>query len=85
MIIITVQLFSARDKSMTELGRMMIANDGTGSEALGNYNVQTFRGRGMDALNKMIGQRHAKVSGFPRKSTHVWNLVARALKAMRYE
>ncbi len=84
MVIVRVELHSARDGKVTELARMDISNIG-GTRNSGDYAVQTNRGRDKDSLAKRIAQREGKVLGHPRLSQHVWYLVAKALKALNYD
>jgi len=83
MIVVRVELWSARTGDVTELGRMHIANIG-GTETIGNYAASTLRGRSAAALDRNLVQRKCKVLGHPRLSQHVWNLVAKALSGMGY-
>lgn len=86
MIIVRVELLSAITGKTTELARMEICNDGTVADpSKGNYTARTLRGRSTAALNQRIGQRDGRIKDYPRLAVHVWNLVARALKAMRYD
>jgi hypothetical protein len=84
MIIVSVQLVSAIDGRVEELARMEICNMGTGTSQLGNYSAETLRGRSTEQLNRRTRQRIAYVNGHPRQREHIWNLVAKALKALRY-
>lgn len=83
MIVVRVELWSARSGDVTELARMHIANIG-GSETIGNYEAATLRGRSTVQLNRNDVQRKCQVLGHPRLSQHVWNLVAKALSGMGY-
>lgn len=86
MIIVSVQLLSAITGKTTELARMEICNDGQHpNPKRGNYTVRTLRGRDTATLNKRSTQREGSVADYPRLAVHVWNLVARALAAMRYD
>lgn len=84
MIIIRVELWSAITGKVTELARMEVCNIG-GTRNSGDYSVQAMRGRSKEDLNKRIVQREAKVLGHPRLTQHVWYLVAKALKALKYD
>lgn len=84
MIIVSVRLLSAIDGSETELARMHICNDGTGTKSLGNYDCENLRGRSAQKLNRRVVQRHGRVERYARLDCHVWHLVGRALKAMGY-
>jgi len=85
MIIVQVKLLSAVTGEATELARMEISNDGDHSNhRRGNYSVRTLRGRSTTALNKRVTQRAGEIKDFPRLAIHVWNLVATALKSMKY-
>lgn len=83
MIVVRVELWSARDGSRRELARMKICNVG----GVGNsrdYRGVTYRGRSTDALNAGVVTREGKLTGFPSETLHVWNLVARMLAGMGY-
>jgi hypothetical protein len=84
MIVVRVELWSAVTGAKTELARMHIANQGTGTATLGDYEGKTFRGRDAAALDKEIVSHSATLEKFPRTAKHVWNLVARMLTAMGY-
>ena len=84
MIIVRVELLSAITGKTTELARMHITNDGTGTANCGNYNARTYRGRCTDDLDRGTENRVTRITNYPRKAIHVWNLVVRALKAMEY-
>lgn len=85
MIRVRVELCSANDGSVKELGRMEIANDGgLREDDVANYIVRTLRGRSAAALDKREVQREGMVLRHPRKALHIWHLVAKALKATGY-
>jgi len=85
VIRIRVELCSANDRSVKELARMEIANDGgKRADDFADYIVRTLRGRSKEALDKREVQRHGMVYRHPRKAVHVWHLVAKALAAMNY-
>lgn len=83
MIVVRVELHSAVTGRVTELGRMIIANQGTPG-ALRDYRVFALRGRAREALDALQVQRHGAVLGWPSPRAHVWNLVAEALRCMGY-
>lgn len=82
MIVVRVELWSARTGARTELARMRIANDGTGVAARRSYDGQTLAGRSAAALDRGRVQRTGRVADFPAERLHVWNLVAAMLGAM---
>lgn len=84
MIVVHVNLNSAVTRRVTELGRIHITNDGTGSWEIGHYDGKSFRGRRAEALDRQIVQRRGRVTGFRRNDRHVWSLVAAMLKEMGY-
>lgn len=84
MIIVRVELHSARTREVTELARMEIANTGTGTLARGNYHGRTLRGRNATTLDAGVMQRGGEVLNYPRQAIHIWHLVARMLLAMGY-
>lgn len=83
MIVVRVELHSAITRKVTEIARMHIRNRG-GTEELGDYAVDTVRGRSREQLDRGACVRSAEVKGYPRLRIHVWHLVARALIAMKY-
>ena len=83
MIIVRVELHSARTGEVTELARMHISNIG-GTNTLRDYACETLRGRSRAALDRREVQRHGKVLGHQSLALHVWNLVAKALAGMGY-
>lgn len=93
MLVVKVELHSAIDGSVSEIARMLIANDGA-SEApgLGHYDCLALRGRSAEtfdrAMRSGLGRqwpKRARVENYPRQRLHVWNLVRRALSALGYE
>lgn len=84
MIVVRVELWSAITGAKTEIARMQIYNDGTGSATRGNYDGVTFRGRGSVQLNRCVRSHSGRVEGYARQARHIWNLVAIMLRAMEY-
>jgi hypothetical protein len=92
MLVIRVELHSARTGVISEIARMVIANDGTGTTKRGNYWGRTAKGviYGDNMIAAAIIQEsrkmdHAEVKDYPRASKHVWNLVSRMLAVMGYK
>jgi hypothetical protein len=92
VLVVRVDLHSAITGKTTEIARMIIANDGTGSPGRGSYWGRAAKGKveGDQMIPAAIMYeprklRHAEVKEYPRKSLHVWNLVARMLKSMDYK
>jgi hypothetical protein len=83
MIVIRVELWSARTGRITEIARAHIINT-SGRGRRRSYDVATFRGRSAEALAKREPQRKGRVENFPSEEVHVWNLVRKALDAMGY-
>lgn len=76
MILVKIELHSARTGKVTELGRMQICNDGTSdSPKRGDYEVSLFR---KGSTTKV--QRKGLVHDYPRLSYTIWELVRRALE-----
>lgn len=83
MIVIRVELWSARTGRKTEIARAHLCNvSGVGRRR--SYEFTTFRGRSAEALAKREVQRKAKVTDFPAEEVHVWNLVRLALSNAGY-
>ena len=80
MIRVTVELIPGGwedSPGRNEIGRMEIANDGTGDEKTGNYDIDLFR-RGSSTAIQRVGY----VDNYPRKSASIWKLVKRALEVV---
>lgn len=84
MIIVRVELWSARTGERRELARMEIINDGTGDARRRHYDARTLFGRGTKQLNVRRTQRSGRIERWPSERHHVWSLVAAALRAMGY-
>lgn len=80
MILVTIELLSARTKQRTLIGAMSIANDATGTGKNGNYNVSVFRKHANGGVTTDV-LRTGRVENYPRLAYNVWRLVARALKS----
>lgn len=91
ILVVRVELHSAVSGEISEIARMIIANDGTGERLRGNYWGHAAKG---DTKNHMIPAvilhpsrklNYAEVKDYARNSLHVWNLVKRMLDAMGYK
>lgn len=76
MIVAPIILHSARTGKYRTLATVEIANDGTGSQARGNYNVRV-RGKNLRVM------REGRLENWPRKQKHVTDLVAAALQEVK--
>lgn len=86
MLIVRVELHKGgMGGPVTELARMEIINDGSGTETLGNYFVSTLRGRNHGSFDQRIIQRAGRIEKWQRKNWHVWKLVACALYHCGYD
>lgn len=88
MIVVRVELWSARTGQKSELARMHICNDEETTlqnPRRGSYNGESFVGRSSQDLDRKRVSKSGRVTDFPRHDLHVWNLVARMLKAMGYD
>lgn len=74
MIIVKIELHSAITGLATEIGRMKIYNDGTGTDRRGNYDIVVLKRR-----SEYLVQRLGRVEDYPRRSYNVWRLIARAI------
>lgn len=80
MIVVTVQLVSARTGQISTLGKMVISNDGTSRvPSRGSYDVAVHRKTADIHRAKPI--RTARVEKYARLAYPVWELVRRALNA----
>ena len=91
MIAVRLELWPLGDETRArEIGRMYIANDGTGGATRGDYKVAVCR-RGTtevpqevyppdyDASEQPHAARAGQVKDYPRLSYNVWRLIARAV------
>ncbi len=76
MIIVKIELHSARTGKVSEIGRMHITNNGHGTQKRGDYDIEIMRRGTTDKV-----QRKGMVRDYPRASYTVWELVRRALVA----
>jgi len=94
VLVVRVELHPHGDstpENVTELARMIVANDGTGTPKRGNYWGRTARGRVKGdrmstpaIMHPSRAFRYGEVRNYPRNNKHVWNLVTRMLKTMGY-
>lgn len=87
MIVVKIELWPfGNEARKSEIGRMYIANDGSGSAVDGSYDVAVCR-RGSTAVPKHINPegpkatRTGRVCGYPRQAYNVWRLIARSVLA----
>lgn len=86
MIRVSVHLISAISRSRdTELARMDISNDGTGTAKKRNYVAMTYRGRSSKALDAGVPNRRCEVEGWAAEDLHIWNLIQWCLTRMGYD
>lgn len=80
MLVVKIELHSARTGEKKTLGKMIIANVG-GTRERGDYRVAVGHKRNADDLRKIWSKpiREGEVKSYPRMSYNVWRLVARAL------
>lgn len=86
MIVVRIELHSARTGKVSELGRLFITNDATGDARTGNYDVTLAR-KGATKVPQPLNPkgpkpaRTGRVEGYPRLSYNVWRLITKALLA----
>lgn len=73
MVVVTVELVSGITGEKKELGRMVIANDSTGSEDIGHYYGE---------LVAEYGTRRFVRRNFHRKTSSVWTLIGSVLSKL---
>ena len=81
MLVVKIELHSARTHKITEIGRMIIANEGTaGTPRRGNYTVKVGRKGHHSSKDVWLNPtRMGRVKDYPRLTYSVWRLVIRAL------
>lgn len=86
MIVVKIELHSAVTGQVTELGRMIVANDGTqGNGSVGNYDVYVGR-KGVVDNERLLSkpQRKGKILQHKRHSLSVWVLLKKALDVVGF-
>ena len=78
MIVIRIELHSAKTGNITELGRTYITNDGKGSHRKRNYDVRVCR-KGKYDLTNYKPLRIGRIEKFPSVSKNIWCLVIQCL------
>lgn len=76
MIIVRIELYSAVTHRKTEIGKLYIVNDGSGSRRRRNYMVTVMRRRSSCRVT-----RRGFVKNHSSISVSVWTLVRKALQA----
>lgn len=79
MLVVKVELHSAVTGEISEIARMRIYNDSSGTRTRSHYVGDVFRGRSFEALDKTTVHKSGTVKNWPRLDRHVWNLVATML------
>jgi hypothetical protein len=75
MILVRIELHSAITGEATHLGTMVIANDGTGSNELRNYDATLI-------TKDLKRGRSVKILNHPSPRVSIWYLVSKAIKAL---
>jgi hypothetical protein len=83
VIVVKVELHSAQTGKVSEIGRMTITNNGSGTPKLGNYRVFLYR-RGTPGKPPQDVLRTGHIESHPRLNKSVWVLVVKALKAVGF-
>ena len=79
MIVVKIELHSAITGKVSEIGRMVVSNDGTGTKQKCNYTARVCRKGSEDFLKNPT--RSGKIVDYPRQSYTVWKLIHKALKS----
>ena len=83
MIVVKIELHSARTKKITLLGQAIIDNIGTTPDGKkGDYRIRVGNKGKLELDQIATGYlREGKIHEFPRLSYNVWRLIIRALKS----
>ena len=84
MIVVSIDLISARTGKGTTIGRMIIANDETGDGHKNNYNAWIARRNLVNEQPEAMidkSDRTGRVESYPSTAYSVWRLVMRALRS----
>ena len=75
MLVVKIELWpGGHEGNAKEIGRAYIWNDGSGTEARGNYKGKILRRGSQTRI-----WREGRVLGFPRKRLKAWDLLQRFL------
>lgn len=86
MLVVTVELHGAVSGTVTQVGRMIICNDGTVEDPRrGNYDVYLLRKNRQQISRQAVerASRKGRVENHPRLSQPVWRLISKALKSVK--
>lgn len=86
MLVVRIELHSAITGEVTEIGQMIICNDGTSRDPrVGNYDVRLGR-RDVADIHKNYHDplRQGSVVGHRRLSRPIWDLLAKALSSVGF-
>lgn len=81
MLVLKLELHSARTGEVKEIGRTIIANAGSGTSKRGDYTVKVGK-KSKEFSNTKVWRkplRTGEVKNYPRLSHNVWRLVIRSL------
>jgi hypothetical protein len=94
MLQVTIEKISATNGKKTIIGRMLLWNDGSGTENKATYKG-IVRRRGQEEFSQKELQSHEldpdrmtrrfEVRDYPRNAYNVWRLVTRALRSAFHE
>jgi hypothetical protein len=80
MIVVTVELWSAKTGKKTEIGKMHISNIGVSEDMrVGDYSGTVMRKPDFKRVTK-----HGSIKGHRRLDQPIWNLVRKMLANMGY-
>lgn len=79
MIVVKIELQSAIDGSVSELGRMYISNDGTGNQDISSYNAKIMKKYCLRQDEQVL--RIGRVRNYKRKKYPVWILIKEAIES----
>ena len=88
MLVAILEQHDPATGKVTELGRLLVANDGTGDEQMGHYEVRAGVGTNPIRESRTHWIWHhprllGRVEGHDRRG-EAWDLVAKALAALGY-
>jgi hypothetical protein len=80
VIVVKVELWSARTGKKTELGRMYVCNDGKNRNPnRGNYDATICRKGKFELEDLSKGTRRTHLNNWPSSSKVIWRLILRLL------
>lgn len=83
MLVVKVELWRhGNENDVTEIGRLYVINDGTGTKERGNYELYLCRRGTTERPPDGVYTGKGRIKDYPRKSYPAWELIRRGLNKL---